>query len=177
MASGRGPLPPWAGTLVELPSVVPAVRRALAVPSACVPADTVVLSYVNAHHQQLGLRAMQFERVARLGCLMARVVSVCYGVPPDGFGACVAARQVPASTFRRGAYVELLWAKWRLVHEALGAARGVLFLDTDVVLLRNPFDAISGDAHAYDVRFQTSIACPAVTCDVVPRFEADWSAV
>jgi len=155
---------PWSGQLVTLPQIEPAV---LAMQSDCVPDGAVVLSYMNDHHKHL--RLLQFERVKRSTCFMARVVSVCYGAG-DGFGSCVHAPAVPPSVFRRGAYIELLWAKWRLIHAALAVARTVLFLDSDVVLLRNPFTA----AHMkrrHDIRFQTSLACPARTCAAAPRFE------
>ena len=158
---------PWAGRLVALPSLDATVAQAIATPSACVPDGTVVLSYFNAHHKEM--RRLQFERVKSLTCLMVRVVSVCYGTS-DEFGTCVAAPEVPPSTFRRGAYIELIWAKWRLVHQALGVARTVLFVDTDVVLLRNPFPHM-GDVRRFDMRFQTSLACPAPTCAAAPRFE------
>ena len=78
------------------------------------------------------------------------------GVADDGFGACVMAPAVAASVFRRGAYIELTWIKWRLVHDALHAAGSVLLLDSDVVLLRNPFDHV-GHAHGrrrHDIVFQ-----------------------
>ena len=158
---------PWAGQLVALPSLDAMITRAIATPSTCVPDGTVVLSYFNEHHKEM--RRLQFERVRSLTCLMARVVSACYGTSDD-FGACVSAPQVPPSTFRRGAYIELIWAKWRLVYQALGVARTVLFVDTDVVLLRNPFPYL-GDVRGFDMRFQTSLACPAATCAAAPRFE------
>ena len=36
----------------------------------------------------------------------------------------------------------LIWVKWRLLHAALQHAQQVLFLDADVLLLRNPFSTL-----------------------------------
>ena len=164
---GRRSMRPWAGRLVTLPTIEPTLQAALAIPSSCVPGGSVILSYTNHHHLQL--RSLQFERLKHLQCFMTKVVSVCYG-EGDSFGICIPAPVVPPSVFRRGAYIELLWAKWRLVHAALNVAKTVLFLDSDVVLLRNPFEVVR-EPWSHDIRFQTSLACSARTCAETPKHE------
>ena len=62
---------------------------------------------------------------------------------------------------------ELIWAKWRFLHQALhpggGGATNVLFVDSDVVLFRNPFRALSEHPAAgtgtFDLQFQGELAC------------------
>lgn len=94
---------------------------------------------------------------------MARVVTVCFGVHN---ATCVHAPSFgEEGSFRKGAYEELIWAKWRMLHSALteGGAASVLFLDNDVVLFRNPFLALQG-APDYDIRFQSEFACQRDAC-------------
>ena len=102
---------------------------------------------------------------------MTRLVTVCFGVAPNSSAldsSCVSApaiRGAPsghASTFRKPAYHELIWAKWRLMHDALseGGARGVLFVDSDVLLFRNPFRALgAAGVPRFDLMFQGELAC------------------
>ena len=39
-------------------------------------------------------------------------------------------------SYRTSAYHELIWAKWRMLHEALLYSRTVMFIDADVILFR-----------------------------------------
>ena len=153
-------VPGWHGVLVALPNVGPAVREALLRPSACVPSGSIVLSTTSSHHA--ALRELQFERLER--CFRERVVTVCYGPMTGANASCaISAPGFPPSAFRRAAYHEIIWAKWRFLHEALQHASEALFVDTDVVLFRNPFDALR-QAPRFDIRFQGELAC-ATTCE------------
>lgn len=112
-----------------------AVAQSLSTPRPCVPDGSVLLSMVDS--RQGALRPLQFERVRRIGCFMARVVSLCWN-HTDGYGTCVTAQPM-----RRADSVEsyhfACWAKWAMLLVALTPARQALFLDADVLVLRNPF--------------------------------------
>jgi hypothetical protein len=166
-------LPPWRGVVwPTLPLVANAVRSARAAHSSCVPDDTVVLTYYSPGHAEL--RALSFERMRRRPCFMARLVTVCLGSNQSislGGRDCA-----PAALFRSVGYMfrsvgyhELIWAKWRFLHEALrpggGGAACVLFVDSDVVIFRNPFRALSDHqgAATFDLQFQGELACGSST--------------
>ena len=158
-----------------LPSVSNVTGQVVATPSTCVPVGAIVLTLFNSHHT--GLYELQFSRVREQACLMQRLISVCFGEDACrlALGRKVRGEEVPASNFRTAAYVELTWAKWRLMHEALSAgARTVLFVDTDVVLFKNPFTSLAPDANAYDLLFQAELACPATTTSC--RSQPAWRA-
>ena len=144
---------------LEVPSVVPAVRRALATPSTCVPEGGVVLSVTNKHHARL--RPLQFERIRHRSCFMDRVVSVCYNNVSDAFGSCVrSAFVIPPSDFRRSNYANLIWAKWRIISDSLKAATMAMWLDADVLILRNPWASLNllgppESTPQYDIRYQS----------------------
>ena len=121
-----------------MPNCTTTVAAAVARPSACVPDGWVVLSMTNTHHAPL--QRLQYERVAHLGCFMTRVVSLCYGSVPDAFGACVYGPHVIASDYRRSQYVSLNWAKWPFFLDAFRAARHLLWIEADVLIMRNPFE-------------------------------------
>ena len=96
------------------------------------------------------LRREQFARVRHLDCFMSRVVSVCYGFE-DEYGRCVVgscdkalglANPCLPSDYRRSQYVALNWAKWPLFMHALRVAKAALWLEADVVILRNPWEAL-----------------------------------
>ena len=71
---------------------------------------------------------------------MRRFVSLCWeGDYADGFGACVKGPPAAPADFLEGSYHTVTWAKWSVAYWALGAADAALFVDADVVLLRNPF--------------------------------------
>ena len=169
------PLPPWGGRFVTpIPTVSTAVAGAVATPSTCVPEGAVLLTLFNDHHRPL--YELQFRRVRQLECLISRLVSICFGADAcrDAIGRAVSGGDVRASDFRKGAYVELTWAKWRLMHAALEHARAVLFVDSDVVLFRNPFTAMGAvDVRAHDIRFLAELACaPTATCASQPAWRA-----
>ena len=177
-ADRDGALPPWRGVFVAVPSVAAAVRLALARPSSCVPTGAVVTTYFSEQHA--ALQSLTLSRLQHRTCFMARVVTVCYqhgqsAAQPDAGGReCVHAPPIPVGPIglqafdlrRQATYHELIWVKWRILHEALQDATEVLFLDSDTVLFRNPFHALRREPH-YDLRFQSERACaPASSCEV-----------
>ena len=172
---------PWAAKArkpIEVPNCTTAVAAAVARPSACVPDGWVVLSMTNTHHAPL--QRLQYERVAHLGCFMTRVVSLCYGSVPDAFGACVYGPHVIASDYRRSQYVSLNWAKWPFFLDAFRAARHLLWIEADVLIMRNPFEVLLdggerektlGDA----IRYQGERApCDAYPSSPVVQCGAGW---
>ena len=137
---------------IGVPNVTLAVMRALAVPSSCVPEHAVMLSMATTHHMRL--RPVQFARVAHLPCFLSRLVSVCYGFT-DAYGECVVgecnqsmglANPCLPSDYRRSQYVALNWAKWPLFIDTLRVARSALWLEADVVILRNPWELLLAEA-------------------------------
>lgn len=140
--------------------LVPAVRRAIARPSVCVPDGSVTLSLVNKHHSYL--RHLQFHFIRHRPCFMRRLVSVTYNNVTDSFGSCVPSTfVVPASDFRRSNYANMIWAKWRILRDALTVAKQALWLDADVLILRNPWTTLgllgeqAATADEYDIRYQS----------------------
>ena len=138
-------------SFIEVPSVEQAVRDALTLESTCVPKQAVMLSMATTHHMRL--RPVQFARIAHLDCFMDRLVSVCYGFV-DEYGRCVygscnrslgLANPCLPSDYRRSQYVALNWAKWPLFIGALRVARSALWLEADVVILRNPWELLLSD--------------------------------
>ncbi|EOD19868.1 hypothetical protein EMIHUDRAFT_242491 [Emiliania huxleyi CCMP1516] len=101
---------------------------------------------------QAPLRPLQFARVRELDCLTARLVSLCWN-HSDAHGSCVQAPRAVLDLLRPGAaepevlYHLKCWSKWALLHAALEEARVALYVDADVLLLRNPFAAPAGGAH------------------------------
>ncbi|KAL1499975.1 hypothetical protein AB1Y20_012654 [Prymnesium parvum] len=149
---------------LRVPDVLPAVQQALAFASSCVPPGAVTLSVINRHHAKM--RALQFAFLRHRPCFMRRMVSVCYNVT-DAFGACVhSSFAIPPSDFKRSHYANLIWAKWRIIAHALQAARVVLWVDADVLLLRNPWDRLSWNSSGvrYDIRYQSEKRCTASEC-------------
>lgn len=144
-----------------LPNVTTAVENVLREPSSCVPEGGVTLSVTNSHHAHL--RPVQFALLGGHSCFMRRVVTVCYGVS-DRFGLCInSSHKVPPSDFRRSQYASLIWAKWRILSDALRVARIGLWIDADVLMLRNPWVEL-GLLHAreslmYDFRHQSEDPC------------------
>ena len=150
---------------LPVPDVKPAVHHAVATPSDCVPRGNVVLSVTNKHHAKL--RPLQFALIGHHSCFMQRVVSVCYNNVTDAFGQCVqSAFIIPPSDFRRSNYANLIWAKWRIIADALEVAVAALWLDADVLILRNPFTALdmlegskgASSSRLYDIRYQSEPA-------------------
>ena len=94
---------------------------------------------------------------------MERVVSVCFNDVSDSFGRCVQSSFViPPSDFRRSNYANLIWAKWRIIGDALRVATTAMWLDADVVILRNPWSALqllgppsASSPPLYDIRYQS----------------------
>lgn len=155
------------GTILT-PSIRPAVTLAVATPSSCVPAGGVLLSAANLHHRSL--RRLQFSVLRAQPCLHPRVVSVCYGFSSandTGVGACVEGPAVSPSDFREQQYASLTWAKWEMLVDALSVAELALWVDADVLLLQNPFEALGLRRGMVHLRFQPSFDL---------RFQADGQA-
>lgn len=135
------------------------VARLVSRPSDCVPPGAVLLSITNEYHTKL--RELQFSRVRDQSCLMDRFLSVCFNVS-DGLGTCIPGPRVHPAEYRKSNYANLIWAKWRIISDALSdAATTALWLDADVVMLRNPFDSEAlwpGTGH--NIRFQAEIPPP-----------------
>ena len=137
------------------PNVTSAVASALRTQSACVPVDAVALSQANRAHA--GLRALGLQRMPP--CFLARLVSVCFGEASacghcaDAPSACVLGAAVEDSSFGKGAYVHLIFFKWRVLADALLAARWALWLDADVVLLQNPWEALGRPLGKWSIRY------------------------
>lgn len=146
---------------IAVPSIDAAVAHALSKPSECVPDGGIMLSVTNKHHGRL--RPLQFAFFHHRPCFMHRVVSVCFNNVTDAFGTCVRSTFViPPSDFRRSNYANLIWAKWRIISDALYAgARTAMWFDADVLILRNPWTALhllgssAASAPVYDIRYQS----------------------
>jgi hypothetical protein len=143
-----------------VPDVAPAVSTALSKASNCAPAGSIVLSATNKHHARL--RPLQFSLIQHRQCFMQRVISVCYNNVSDIYGTCVRSTfNVPPSDYRRSNYANLIWAKWRIIADALRVASMALWLDADVLILRNPWSVLklgpmpSAKGQLYDVRYQS----------------------
>jgi hypothetical protein len=143
-----------------VPSVVDAVTAAIGTPSSCVPGGAVVLSVTNKHHQRL--RPVQFSLICNQTCFMQRVVSVCFNNVSDAFGTCVRSTfVVPPSDFRRSNYANLIWAKWKIISDALQVATVAMWLDADVLIMRNPWAELqmlgstSLSQQQYAIRYQS----------------------
>lgn len=116
---------------------------------SCIPKGAVVLSIADPSVARL--RELSLRRVARLQCFMRRVITLCLdGYTDSRGGTCVPAatqtrkgmsKAAGGSRHRSEKWSQLSWAKWPLLHVALseGGARMALFIDADVLLLRNPF--------------------------------------
>lgn len=115
-------------------------RSALSRHSACVPHGAVLLS--NFNRDYLRLHELQFQRVGHLRCLLTRVVLVCHGAG-SSYGTCIEEPGLPASSNGTGVVQQTAWwVKWfMIVHSLRASARSAMFLDTDVVVLQNPFRA------------------------------------
>lgn len=138
-----------------------AVARVIVQPSTCVPGTAVLLSI--ADQRVATLRAAAFSRVGHLACLFQRLVSLCLSDYEDGRGVCVHARAKTMALKRQRSSIwqQLSWAKWSLMEAALLAgASHALFIDADVLLLRNPFDfmARQGSFLQRDIVYQEELA-------------------
>ena len=121
-----------------LTRVANAASEVAASPSNCVPSSTILLSVANAHHREL--RQLQWHRVRDVRCLLVRTLSVCSGFADDTYGRCVGTSYTyRPSDFRKNDYFDLIWLKWQLLAAVLGACSSALWVDADVLLLRNPF--------------------------------------
>ena len=142
-SSSLATLNPWvtASTVTRIGS---AVRSALQQPAdgCAIPSGAVVLSIADPSVARL--KEIVLRRVAHLQCFMRRLVTLCLGGYADSRGGtCVdVSRRKGGSSFRGEVWNQLSWAKWPLIYVALtqGGAKLALFVDADVLLLRNPFE-------------------------------------
>lgn len=133
------------------------------------------------------LRELSLRRVAHLSCFMRRVVTLCLGgyTDPRG-GTCIPAQQPEAvlrrktgsSQHRSERWNQLSWAKWPLLYIALseGGAKMALFMDADVLLLRNPFERLSAEQLAgpsFHHQEELSI-CPSTSCGTPCRINTGF---
>ena len=93
-----------------------AVQHSLAQKSDCVPDGAVLLSILNEAHKPL--HVLQMLGVHNLGCLVRRIVLLCFGTDSQ-HGTCVHAPSVPKSDFRESQYHHFIWVKWSLAFYAL----------------------------------------------------------
>lgn len=139
-------------------------------PSTCVPEGTVATTFVNAYHMPM----LHLQAAALPRCFTRRYVALCSDtfitnpstatteaptspsdVSPPPF--CVRWGSVGGADFaekKSDGFLWVTWLRWELLHLALLAdgVEAALWLDVDVVVLRNPFDymrsLISSRAHA-----------------------------
>lgn len=174
-ATRKAPPISWKSRSVALPNVTAAVSAAVRTPSDCVPEGAVVLTIFWPN--RIDMRRLQFQN-SQARCFLSRLVTVGFGRgtgSADSLGTIVEAPdflahpiQVNSVTWRQRD-----WMKWRMMHDALQAASSALYLDTDVVLMRNPFEVL-GNETLYDVRFETATQCHLQSerdqCTLAPRF-------
>ena len=121
-------------------------QRVASRPSSCVPRQTVIASTVNAYHADV------FRLQASLlpSCFLNRYGVLCSG--KETYNASLPVSCIPLassapsdSKSRGGDFMLLTWLRWELMHLALSAPAvdAVLWLDSDVVVLRNPFVALA----------------------------------
>lgn len=107
--------------------------------TACAPPGYMLLSI--ATHDNKDLRTVQFQRLGRHHCVTPRMLSLCYGFD-DAIGTCITPNDTDytaSSLFFKGeTYNRLTWTKWSFVSIVLERASSVVFIDTDVLVLKNP---------------------------------------
>lgn len=117
-----------------------AVSNAVSQSSATVPNGCVTITIANTYHRPL--RELTLKRIKSDNGFMRRFVSLCFGFR-DSFGTCVKALNIKGSNFNGGLYHALLWTKWHLLAACTTITRFTLFLDSDVVIFRNPWTVLS----------------------------------
>lgn len=124
------------------------VSHVVETPSTCVPAKASMISITNAHHSLLTI--LQFALLPR--CLLLRTIVHCdTSVARDVSFAehCFwSKRRWRPSDFRQNDYHEITWLKWELLTQATQIGP-TLFVDADVLILRNPFPYLPSDLSMY----------------------------
>ena len=154
-----------------------AVASVLFFRSKCVPDGAVILtvllpSYDREHTGDAGtrtpsVRSLQFARVRSERCLTRRIISLSFEAraaraPEDGIGTHASARRFWNPNARA---TIAQWGtgrdKYAPIAEALQVANSVLWLDPAVMLLSNPFDALSvyAPARSADILYQAEAPC------------------
>ena len=166
----------WQTRSILLPNLTAAVSAAVRTPSDCVPPGAVALTFFWPN--RVDMRRMQFQNL-QAKCFLSRLVSIGFGKGTrgtDSLGAIVEAPDFLANPIQVNSVTwrQRDWMKWRMMLDALRAASSVLYFDTDVVLMRNPFEAL-GNGTQYDVRFETATRCHLRSerdqCALAPRFK------
>lgn len=137
------------------------VKRVSERPVACfMPERTILLTYSNSYHVELLLLQRKGIRLGGAQCLLRRFVVVCLDkacmqlCARHHIGSCVLyANELGRSDFDKGDYYSILLTKWELIGMLLAHNVSVLFLDDDVLLMKNPFTHFN--ATQYDFRYQT----------------------
>jgi hypothetical protein len=129
-------------------------------PSSCVPDSTVLTTFVNEHHAA----ALRLQASAMPPCLSKRYLAVCslskettgMSVPSQGWRLTPPSARMPIECMHWGqdgtsaaadysatptrSFTSVTWVRWEAMHLALHAnVRRVLWLDADVIVVRNPF--------------------------------------
>ena len=120
------------------------IAKAVERPSSCVPNRTIIATSVNPFHEPL----LRLQLTSLPSCFCTRYVALCSGILGMPRITCLRWAATRASEFQRRDFVSMTWTRWELMHMALstGAVDAVLWLDSDVLLVRNPFTAMSGVA-------------------------------
>lgn len=144
-----------------------AVSNSISRPSVSVPDGCVSISIANSYHKHL--RALTLKPIKTDIGFMKRFVSLCFGFR-DSLGTCVEAPNIKGSDFNGASYHALLWTKWHLLAACHTITRFTLFLDSDVVMLRNPWTVLSSsylkDTSSYHAFFQAEGSC--ASCQSCP---------
>ena len=151
-----------------------AVSAAVSRRSTCISGRGVLFSVASpqiAHIRQLALR-----RVSHLRCLMRRFVSLCLGGFTDSHGTCVSGPAVRLASeqdaFHQSEWHKVAWTKWSLMYLALLEAPYALYVDADVLLLRNPFtqfdmSMLRGHALIFQVLLECTLVSYACSLEMI----------
>ena len=137
-----------------------AVQNALSQTSETVPDGCISISIANTYHRHL--RELTLKRIQNDIGFMKRFVSLCFGFR-DFFGTCVKAPNIKGSDYNGASYHALLWTKWHLLSACSSITKFTLFLDSDVVIFRNPWTMLSHSkfkyVRSYHALFQAEGSC------------------
>ena len=121
------------------------VRHLLERSSTCVPNGTSIISVTNPFFANL--TALQMAIMPR--CMQPRTALYCSQSLASMREAqsfrkhCFwPGQELAASAYRQGEYMKLIWLKWRLITQATKFGGAALFIDADVVVMRNPFPVL-----------------------------------
>ena len=137
--------PPIAWTKDELASHAAFglhLRHVISRSSACVPDRMTVISVSNNFFASL--TELQIATMPK--CMLPRTAIYCSNSLLTSVSfhkhCFVAAEDLAASAYRQDQYMKIIWLKWRLITQATEIGNATLFIDADVVILRNPFPVL-----------------------------------